>query len=362
MGPASRMEKLFANLFLVSLAFYLTLIITELLLRFFLFHPTYAFQTADLFNGNGSHVTVELIPDNLFTLQPNKEMGINKYGFRDYDFSTQRNGKKRIVFVGDSFTMGVNVKTEESMPKLLEKQLKDYEVYNLGIVGMGPDQQLNNLEKYGFKFKPDMVIEGICALNSSGDIYGDQLYKLGPNGEAVYNKNNCVKSMVFPSFFALSNQIHFLMHRNEILNVLDPVLFGHSYDLTWTKFAESNEAKYKFSLMKGILKKINDEVTRRNIKFLAIIIPSYQNMCNDQFFKDNNVDPSTYFRNEEVYQFILNSLNIPNINLVPYFMRLDKDQRCSLYDPGNGHFSPLGNLYAAQIIKLYMDNNGLTEK
>ena len=43
--------------------------------------------------------------------------------------------------------MGLNVKSEETMPKLLEGQLKNYEVYNMGVVGFGPDQELNVLKK-----------------------------------------------------------------------------------------------------------------------------------------------------------------------------------------------------------------------
>jgi hypothetical protein len=350
----SRFEKICANLFILTITIFLTLIFSDLLMKYVFFHPSYNFKTAGWLDGRAGELKIELIPDNLFKFQPNKKLGINKYGFRDHDLSTQKQGAKRIVFIGDSFTMGLNVRSEETMPKALEKLLKNYEVYNMGMVGFGPDQELNILEKYGFKFKPDMVIEGICSQNDSGDIYFDQLYTVGPKGELQATQTNPVKSMIFNSPSSIVNAINFLKKRENIVGTLNSLLLGDNYDLTWMKYRDSGEAMYKYSLMRAIFKKMRDDVNSRNIDFLAIIIPSQYNICDDKFFKEMNVDPNAYFANEETYQSILESEKIPYINLVPFFMRLNKDQRCSLYDGYNGHLSAFGNLYAAQIISLYM--------
>ena len=329
----------------------------ELMMKCLLFHPAYNFQIADVLNGHGAELKVELISDNLYQIMPNKKLGINIFGFRDNDFSTDKRGMKRVCFLGDSFTMGLNVKTQETMPKILEKQLKGYQVYNMGVVGFGPDQELNVLQKYGFKFKPDWVVEGICALNDSGDIYKDQIYESNLNtGQLQLSLTNPVKSLVFASAFSIVNQINFLKNRDHILGILDPLLFGDTYDLTWMKYPDSDESKYKYSLMYAILKKMKDELAQRKINYVVVIIPSYDNMCNDKYFKDNNVDPGSYFANEKVYQNILDRGQIPSINLVPYFMSLDKDQRCSLFDAGNGHLSPAGNWFSAQIIALYINS------
>jgi hypothetical protein len=250
--------------------------------------------------------------------------------------------------------MGVNVKSEETMPKMLEKQLKGFEVYNMGVLGFGPDQELNVLEKYGFSYKPDMVIEGICSLNDSGDIYKDGIYTVGPKGELEVTETNPVKSMVFPSSFALVNTFNYLKNKNKIVGVLDPLLFGDGYDYAWMKYSDSDESKFKFSLMAAILNKMYDEVNKRKIPFLAVIIPSYNNICNDETFVRDGIDPNKYFVNEQIYQLILDKGGIPNINLVPFFLHLDKTQRCALYDERNWHLSAVGNWYVAQIIAHYM--------
>ena len=362
MPSSSRMEKICANLFILIVTIFFMFIFCEILMKLFFFHPSYNLRSPGMLNGHGGELKVELIPNNLYKIQPNKKLGINKYGFRDHDFSIQKHGLKRIVFLGDSFVMGLNVKSEETMPKMLEKQLKNYEVDNMGVFGFGPDQELNVFEESGFKLKPDMVIEGFCAMNDSGDILNNAIYTIWPHDKLEVTRTNMVKSMVFSSAFSIVNQINFLKNRDYILSILDPLLFDDGYDLTWIKNGDLKDSKFKFSLMEAIFQRMNDEISSRKINFLAIIIPSYNNICNDTFFKENHVDPTLYFTNESVYQHILEVERIPYINLAPYFMQLEKQQRCNLYDSGNGHFSPLGNFYASKIIALYMNEHGLIEK
>ncbi|MBF0504435.1 MAG: hypothetical protein HQL14_04955 [Candidatus Omnitrophica bacterium] len=328
-------------------------------MKCFLFHPAYKFSVGGVLEGHGKDLKIELIEDNLYKIQPNKKLGINTDGFRDKDFSTQKHGKKRICFLGDSYVMGLNVKSEETIPKVLEQQFKNTDVYNMGVVGFGPDQELNVLQKYVFRYNPDLIIDAICSINDSGDIWKDQLFSVSSRGELRITKMNPVKTLVFLSSSSIVNQINFLKNRDDIIATLDPLLFSDIYDLTWIKYHDTEEARYKFSLMKAILKEMKERADKKNIPFLAIIIPSYNNICDDAFFKENNIAPDKYFANEEIYQFILESEKIPYINLAPYFMSLDKTQRCGLFQVENGHLSPAGNWYTAQIISHYMDNHGL---
>lgn len=314
-----RIKKICVNGAILAATVFLMLVFSEVLMKYVFFHPSFNFKTSAWLNGHAGDIKIELIPDNLYEFRPNKKLEINKYGFRGDDFSTQKYGLKRIIFLGDSFIMGLNVKSEETIPKALEKQLQTYEVYNMGVVGFGPDQELNVLEKYGFNFKPDMVIEGICAQNDSGDIYLDHIYTVDTKGELKVSDTNPVKSMVFPSFFSIVNAINFLKNRDHLVSVLNPLLFDDNYDLTWMKYRNSDEAQYKYSLMKAIFKKMKDDLNSRSINFLAVIIPSENNVCDDKFFRDKNVDPNAYFANEEAYQSIFESEKIPYINLVPFF-------------------------------------------
>ncbi|MFN8315846.1 MAG: SGNH/GDSL hydrolase family protein [Chitinophagales bacterium] len=68
--------------------------------------------------------------------------------------------KKRIVFLGDSYTFGECVNNNETFAYVTDSLLEDYEVVNLGIHGYGTDQQYLKLINEGLKYKPDIVILG----------------------------------------------------------------------------------------------------------------------------------------------------------------------------------------------------------
>ena len=66
-------------------------------------------------------------------------------------------GKRRIVALGDSFTLGDEVGARESWPAQLGALRPDLELANLGMNAYGLDQSLLRLEKEGFALAPDEV-------------------------------------------------------------------------------------------------------------------------------------------------------------------------------------------------------------
>lgn len=98
---------------------------------------------------------------------------INSEGLRDYEHPKDKDSTTfRILVLGDSFTFGVGVNIEESYPKLLEAILnqstaggtpKKYEVINAGVEGFGTEQEYLYLEELGNRYRPDLVIVGLCS-------------------------------------------------------------------------------------------------------------------------------------------------------------------------------------------------------
>ena len=93
---------------------------------------------------------------------------INGHGLRDRDVPYERQGKFRILVLGDSFTEGVQVEQDETFPKLLERRLGDgVEVLNAGVSGYGTDSELLFWESEGWKYRPDLVL---LVFDTSNDI------------------------------------------------------------------------------------------------------------------------------------------------------------------------------------------------
>jgi hypothetical protein len=85
----------------------------------------------------------------------------NSLGFRDNEYSPSKtSGKKRIIFLGDSFTWGWGIKKDEIYTERLENILDNSEVINMGIPGYGVEQEFNVLNQYALRFAPDIIVVG----------------------------------------------------------------------------------------------------------------------------------------------------------------------------------------------------------
>jgi lysophospholipase L1-like esterase len=87
----------------------------------------------------------------------------NSQGFRDREFSVSKpENVKRIMFLGDSFTLGWGVPFDSIYSKKLERELNksaaEYEVINLGIGNYNNSMEVELFKRKGIQFDPDYVI------------------------------------------------------------------------------------------------------------------------------------------------------------------------------------------------------------
>jgi hypothetical protein len=84
----------------------------------------------------------------------------------DYQIEKEK-GTFRIITLGDSFTFGENVSTENNWTELLETKLnnahqcsnvKKYEVINLGMKGYDAAYELERYKVRGKKYNPDLIV------------------------------------------------------------------------------------------------------------------------------------------------------------------------------------------------------------
>lgn len=89
----------------------------------------------------------------------------NSHGFRDREYTMAKpQNTYRILVLGDSFTWGVGLDAEETLPKLLESRLSEetssgeVEVINAAIPGYNTVEEFLLLKEEGVKYDPDMVL------------------------------------------------------------------------------------------------------------------------------------------------------------------------------------------------------------
>lgn len=86
---------------------------------------------------------------------------INSRGLRDVEHEYDKPpGTFRIVVLGDSYMEAYHVDLEQSLPRLLERELtgRNVEVINLGTGGYGTAQELLYLEEEGLRYEPDLIL------------------------------------------------------------------------------------------------------------------------------------------------------------------------------------------------------------
>ena len=93
----------------------------------------------------------------------NVNITTNSFGFRDHEVSPEKNDSVcRIIFLGDSFTLGWGVDVDSTFSKVLEKRLsgqrKKYEVINTGIGNYNSIMEVELFKLKGLALKPDLVI------------------------------------------------------------------------------------------------------------------------------------------------------------------------------------------------------------
>ena len=88
------------------------------------------------------------------------DFSIDSVGLRDREFSREKPaGVRRIVWLGDSTTVGWGVPLESTAPKLLERRLNGrYEVLNAGVGNYGTVQEVEHYLTIDRAFHPDQII------------------------------------------------------------------------------------------------------------------------------------------------------------------------------------------------------------
>lgn len=372
--PATRLRlrRFLIPLLTVSVSTLLALLLAEVALRLLQVKPEYQYGEWRL----------ELDRRVLFKIKPHSGPAINSLGFRDYEFAHAKEGRMRILFLGDSFTMGHNVPPEKSLPKALERRLgARYEVFNMGIYGYGPDQALTRLLDEGFELDPDAVVLGVFPANDFGDLYKNQLYRVTPSGELEFNASNPVAQIWPRSRLAmlarkavtcglsavsgpraegemLTNDSRACGHYLEAKLEAEiwRRLLGDTYQLLGRPGDPATESARR--LMEGVLARFRTELESRGVPFCVLIVPSYEATRAPEWFGERGIPPELRFTNEQAVEEICRRQKIKFLNLLPEILR---DRDTPIYDTGDHHFSVEGNEYAAERLERFLNENVLTQ-
>jgi lysophospholipase L1-like esterase len=256
---------------------------------------------------------------------------INGHGFRaDREYSREPPpGTRRIVAVGDSFTLGNGVEVFEAYPAIIERRLPTTEVINLGVAGYGVDQQLLMLESRGLRYRPDVVVLGLHIPDvfrntaSFHNGYGKPRFRLGPEG-SLRLTNVPVPPLGTPPPHPRG------LERSRLYRAVSTQLERRGFGEVWP-------------LTDAILGRMKDTAAGADARLIVLLLPPQYAVYGSAFEKRSQAHTL-----ENVAE-ILRERNIEHLDLTPTLAaRAAENPDEPLFFPVDGHFTPAGHRAVAE--------------
>ena len=294
----------------------------------------------------------------------------DRYGFKNPDEEWDRKENLEFVFIGDSFTQGACVNTEDDIPGNIRKFLKENDknpgVLNFGFRGQGPLGEYALLREYLSELKTKRVVL-IYFENDLGNLLDEyrQKFLLKYLNDDDYKQNlilkneekdKFVRSVVKKHLESLDKyQKSFFVNRLIKLIKLQNVrkIFVNTQPKVTNEYVD-------------LLKKTKSLIEENNSKMYFVYLPSHKKY-QKSFLRRNiwtklrgPIENHSFNSYKDIINLV-KSLDIPLIDLHEELFKSMEDPMSVVPLRGNGHFNEQGYYLVAKAIfdrinKLEMDN------
>ena len=315
---------------------------------------------------------------------------INSNGLRDYEIPFEKpTGIRRILFLGDSMTAGMQVPLESTFVKILEQDLNtlsspDWQTINAGINAFGTDNELIFYQLEGMNYEPDIVVLGVYLANDIYNNHRDLEVRLSGVGHKPYftlNESGELELHNFPvensdtlgirfatflkRYFQLPRFVAEVVNlRKEIPPVLRPLVElatgqrGSQKDTApegpRTSAVTICNADYApaieeaWDITKAIIRELRGEVEKSGASLVVLVIPA-----KPQLFPPKEGE-SWYCEqpNIELAGF-LEAEGIPYLDLLMPFRQQQLEGGGALYYNGDFHLNQTGHALAGSLLGEY---------
>ena len=223
------------------------------------------------------------------------EIKTNFDGLRDNEYSTRKSSKHRILFLGDSLTLGWGVEKNQTFEYRLEQKLNEIvptEIINFGVGNYNTQQEVEAFFEKGKKYDPDEIV----------------LFYFINDVEITQKKSTL-------AFLSHSYLISFYWSRFRAMLVN---LFSVNNYITYYKtLYEENSPGFEIS--KASIIRLKEYCINKGVKLKVVLLPELHNLKEYPFKHEHNMILS-----------FLGSQGITKLDLQPFFSNL-KDEPVSLW-------------------------------
>ena len=262
-----------------------------------------------------------------------KKIYTDTNGFRvQKKIEQEKKNKKNIYFVGGSVTFGKGVKQENTFTGILNKEIKDYNIINAGVVGSNLE---NNIEIIRTKINKKNL-KYIFINYSLDDLANiDTIIK--------FNEQNIDQKNTFYEKLKNNNLINYLNKFIRNKSVIYIMLKGYIFDIEKIFYQQALNF-YKVDNNLKTLEKLIGNVSKLESynKIIFIMVPYSYQIEKEKCRKDD-------FAEKEIVKTITNK-NIRLIRFKEFFCKDENREKIFFkYDPA--HLSNYGHKLVANILK-----------
>lgn len=323
---------------------------------------------------------------NLYGLNKKVPIHTNSLGYRGPEFTVNKKpGTKRILVLGDSFTLGLGVEDNETYPYKMQQILREKgygnaEVINAGYAdGYSPDSYYVYLKNRGMQLRPDIIILSFFTYDDIADLTETVWEKTDISGLPEKIVSCC---RLWGNGYLINKNLP-VKYRIPILR--NSQLFQFSFDTFNSRFkifADTSIDPPKRDRKKGcemnpdcfknyyaedgkvrqLLKSIKKLADENHSKLLTVLIPIqyqvYPETANG-FWNAVPLDTSQPdFMQKHMSEFFI-SQKMDYLDLLPVLS--ENKSRGYLFTPTDVHLNDLGNTVAAEAIDDFLINRYLPD-
>lgn len=249
-------------------------------------------------------------------------------------------GQQCIVVIGDSFTFGASLQSEDAFPRRLERFLnlnaaaQPIQVINLGVSGANAIQEARLLHRFLHNNQPDLVLLQITLNDAKVKTLGQEL----PEVQRHF-KPYSPPALIAPltrRFVSLRYLLHRIHNSRSRKAYIDYHQSSFRDDLTGKQFRKA-------------LTNMANLTEERSVPFAMVLFPLF----------DFPLDQSYPFKPEhQLIQEIASSLKTPFLDLFERFKGMDH-VRLQLIPGKDSHPNEIAHRIAAEEILLFLRHNRL---
>jgi hypothetical protein len=271
-------------------------------------------------------------------------VSVNSNGYRGRELAVPRkDGRTRVIVLGDSIAFGLGVSDEETFTSLLDARDNGIEAGNLAVMGYGPDQELLVLLREGLRYQPDVVVLAFCLANDFAEavlpvsLYDGQTPK--PRFRLDGDRLLLDDSSLRRSAFGRAHQ--WLSDYSQLFNLLsaldrrgEPAAGRH-----WRERQDEalRDESHALRLNLALVAWMDRACRERGAVFIVAAFP-------DRF--SYRMKP----RLAERFLTSLEAAGIATIDMSAHFRAVGPHLKAVAID-GTGHLSPIGHAVASEVLE-----------